>query len=457
MTKVFISSTGKDLEKYRQAAIDECNRLGMTPIAIEFFEAMGVGAVEGSKKKLDEAELYVGIFAHRYGYIEDGFDKSVTEIEFDYAGKRGLERLCFLVDHKFNWPPDTIDYQNHQQLQAFKDRVEKGVIRKNFTTVDDFSLKLHRALAARRERNPEPKPTPPQKADTGTSTISDPLSEDLYPLLCHVVDYTNQCTQVDRYFFPPDKQDKASKDRGIFLIEGTNNKHRPDALVDHLAIRQRPNNYDAFKSKENIGNLLDRTKIMLTGTFKEESHFAYELFHQKFPEGEFDTLQERVGSWLNNGEKKYGRKVIYVPLDVGIRDRELTDVLNGAKQFIDGLRIAEGRALLVLFGCQRKGFLPSAPWMRKKRLKAITEAGDSQLLDPPTKLTQAHVIDEWIPRLPSDLFYLTQIQKLKTSCRKQFPPRKEWYYEDLYEDLKEVLARLHLRPTGHDPELVHRS
>src|SRR5688572_17268689 len=88
MAKVIISSTGLDLQEYRDAAIEICLKLQLLPIAMEYFEVMGAGATEGSKRKLAEADAYVGIFAHRYGYIESGYDKSVTEIEFDYAGKR---------------------------------------------------------------------------------------------------------------------------------------------------------------------------------------------------------------------------------------------------------------------------------------------------------------------------------------------------------------------------------
>ena len=143
---VFISSTGKDLADYRQAAIDTCNRLQLIPIAMEFFSAMGQGATEGSKKKVDESNLYVGIFAHRYGYIEHGYEKSVTETEFDYAGERRLDRLCFLVKSDYPWPPELIDYEQHAQLVAFKQKVNTSVIRAEFTTVEDFQIKLVQAL-----------------------------------------------------------------------------------------------------------------------------------------------------------------------------------------------------------------------------------------------------------------------------------------------------------------------
>lgn len=155
MSKAFISSTGIDLADYREAAIEICNMTGMVPIAMEYFEAMGAGATEGSKLQLDNADLYIGIFAHRYGYIEEGQESSVTEIEFDYAGKRGLERLCFLVKLDYPWPPDLIDFENYALLHAFKSKVDTSVIRNEFTTVDDFRAKLMHALVLWQKKQEE--------------------------------------------------------------------------------------------------------------------------------------------------------------------------------------------------------------------------------------------------------------------------------------------------------------
>jgi hypothetical protein len=143
---VIISSTGLDLRDYREAAEEICKRLHLFPVAMEYFEAMGLGATEGSKRKIDEADVYVGIYAHRYGYIEQGHDKSVTEIEFDYAGERNIERLCFVVDPKWPWPPDAWDYKNQEPLQSFKARLSASLIRSQFTTVDDLRVKLMHAL-----------------------------------------------------------------------------------------------------------------------------------------------------------------------------------------------------------------------------------------------------------------------------------------------------------------------
>jgi len=148
--RVFISSTGLDLGDYREVARDVCNSLQLIPLMMEYFEAMGLGATQGSKKMLDQADLYVGIFAYRYGYIEKGYDKSVTEVEFDYAEERKLERLCFVVDPKHPWPTDALDFDNHKQMQAFKRRVEETLIRGRFTTSDSLKALLMQALAPHR-------------------------------------------------------------------------------------------------------------------------------------------------------------------------------------------------------------------------------------------------------------------------------------------------------------------
>jgi hypothetical protein len=143
---VFISSTKFDLLEYRQAAIEVCNRLGLVPQAMEYFEAEGCDGTEGSKRQLEKADVYVGVFAHRYG--------SVTEVEFDYAGERGIERLCFVVDETYPWPPSSIDYANHDKQEAFlKDKVGKAVIRNKFTNKDNFSLLLFQSLSSWMDRS----------------------------------------------------------------------------------------------------------------------------------------------------------------------------------------------------------------------------------------------------------------------------------------------------------------
>jgi hypothetical protein len=50
---------------------------------------------------VDEADIYLGVFAHRYGYVPKGYDISVTEMEYNHAVERKIPRLIFLMheDH----------------------------------------------------------------------------------------------------------------------------------------------------------------------------------------------------------------------------------------------------------------------------------------------------------------------------------------------------------------------
>jgi hypothetical protein len=71
---IFISSTHDDLVEYRQAVRDVLLELGFHPVMMEYFPAMDTLAVKGCMDKVDSAAVYVGIFAHRYGYCPDGSD-----------------------------------------------------------------------------------------------------------------------------------------------------------------------------------------------------------------------------------------------------------------------------------------------------------------------------------------------------------------------------------------------
>lgn len=143
---VFISATREDLRPYCQAAVAVCNKLKLVPIDMDTnFVATSAGATEGSQAQIAKADVFVGVYAYRYGYSEPGCDKSVTECEYDFAIERKLECLCFVVDPDYGWPPKLVD-NPRDKIEAFRARVDKRHIRGSFTTVEDFRSKLEGAL-----------------------------------------------------------------------------------------------------------------------------------------------------------------------------------------------------------------------------------------------------------------------------------------------------------------------
>ena len=93
-----ISSTALDLPEHRKQVIEACLRMDCTPLAMETLGAADATALEESLRLVDESEIYIGIFAHRYGHVPSGFEKSITELEFERAVARGIPRLIFLMD-----------------------------------------------------------------------------------------------------------------------------------------------------------------------------------------------------------------------------------------------------------------------------------------------------------------------------------------------------------------------
>ena len=47
---------------------------------------------------VDEADVYVGVFAYRYGYVPEGHDISITEMEYNRAVELDKPRLIFFMD-----------------------------------------------------------------------------------------------------------------------------------------------------------------------------------------------------------------------------------------------------------------------------------------------------------------------------------------------------------------------
>src|SRR5450759_1347324 len=96
--KVMISSTARDLPEHRKEVLDGCLRQGMFPIMMEHLPASDADAVAESLRMVNEADIYLGIFVFRYGYIPKGYNISVTEMEYNRAFERGIPRLIFILD-----------------------------------------------------------------------------------------------------------------------------------------------------------------------------------------------------------------------------------------------------------------------------------------------------------------------------------------------------------------------
>ena len=150
---VMISSTARDLPDERAQATNAILRLGMSPKIMEAMAAMDADAIAASMALVDKADVFVGIFAHRYGEVPDGHDKSITEMEYDRAVERGIPRLIFLMDEDVPVLPKDVDKgESAAKLQALKERLKKERVVGFFNSPEDLRGQVLHALVEWRER-----------------------------------------------------------------------------------------------------------------------------------------------------------------------------------------------------------------------------------------------------------------------------------------------------------------
>ena len=145
--KVMISSTALDLPDHRRGLRDGCERAGFEPKMMETLPALAADAIEASLNLVDEAEVYVGVFAWRYGYVPDGHDISITEMEYDRAINLKKPILIFLSheDHPLT-ARDVETGPGAAKLKALKDRISKSAFCVFFKSVGDLKGDVVAAL-----------------------------------------------------------------------------------------------------------------------------------------------------------------------------------------------------------------------------------------------------------------------------------------------------------------------
>jgi CheY-like chemotaxis protein len=145
--KVFLSSTFQDLVHHREKAAQAIERLGQQGIRMEVFGARSLEAREACFEEIEASDAFIGIYAHRYGYVPSGETKSITELEFDFARDHRKPTLCFVVEENFPWPPTYIEEgAARASLRAFKDHIRSLTVTDDFTSPEDLAFKIASSL-----------------------------------------------------------------------------------------------------------------------------------------------------------------------------------------------------------------------------------------------------------------------------------------------------------------------
>lgn len=108
------------------------------PLTLES-AALGTDPLAVSAELLDKADVYIGILAFRYGFVPEAQERSLTQIEFERAGSRGIPRLIFLMseDH----PVRVTDVEigpGAEKLRDFKALARREVLVTEFRSPDEL-------------------------------------------------------------------------------------------------------------------------------------------------------------------------------------------------------------------------------------------------------------------------------------------------------------------------------
>lgn len=151
---VMISSTSIDLPEHRKQVMAACERLGFFPKAMENLPARDADAIRVSLEMVDTADVYIGIYAWRYGHIPDGCEVSITEMEFNRAVERKIPILVFTIhkDHPLLIDMVEVSDRAKEKLTALKEKACHNRGRREFKSTDDLRGEIIHALADLKQR-----------------------------------------------------------------------------------------------------------------------------------------------------------------------------------------------------------------------------------------------------------------------------------------------------------------
>jgi hypothetical protein len=112
ITQIYVSSTYEDLKSFRSAVASYLRKLNKQVTCMEDYVASDKRPLARCLEDVARSDAYVGIFAHRYGYIpeKDNPDSlSISELEYRQALKSGKPALIFLLSEDAPWIPKYMD------------------------------------------------------------------------------------------------------------------------------------------------------------------------------------------------------------------------------------------------------------------------------------------------------------------------------------------------------------
>ena len=145
---IFVSSTHEDLKDYRTAVREALHRLEIIVRGMEYLGSKPGSPKDECLKAVKSCRVYIGIFAMRYGSIDEETGKSITHLEYEEAQRLGLLTLIYLIDEE-NQPvlPKFVDKgENAKKLADLKAELKQRLTVSFFTTPENLAKRISQDL-----------------------------------------------------------------------------------------------------------------------------------------------------------------------------------------------------------------------------------------------------------------------------------------------------------------------
>lgn len=147
--RIFLSSTHDDLVEARQKILRLLSVLPADLVHMEVFGSDEARPVDYSLAQVRKSNLFVGVYAERYGTIDQGSGRSITELEYREAVemmRRGemLGLLIYILDAEASWRVEFVDrhHDKVKALAALKDELKRSHTVVFFNDIEGLSLQV---------------------------------------------------------------------------------------------------------------------------------------------------------------------------------------------------------------------------------------------------------------------------------------------------------------------------
>jgi hypothetical protein len=167
MATIYLSSTYEDLKDFRLAVLQALHQSEYRVINMENYVATDDRPVDKCLKDVEQADIYVGVFAFRYGYIPPSDHNnpnrlSITELELRHAQCLKKPRLIFLADEKAaGFPPAMMDAMTGdgeagQCIKRLRNELERELTKSSFSAPHHLASLVQAAVTSHLAHNPLP-------------------------------------------------------------------------------------------------------------------------------------------------------------------------------------------------------------------------------------------------------------------------------------------------------------